>query len=363
MYFSGALREDDASTKAVFWLKKAVAQGHIAATQLLSQCYEEGIGVSRDRLKAEELLASVEAELGPAIETDAVEIEEYLEDESKNEKSPQQRREEDSEFELDLEDDSDSENLVPEDGNAIWETDFEIPAALDDPEEEPNQVSGVSLVGLLEDVPGKNREDEAAPPSGISLLSLLEESPITNSGTTPPPKLRKKGQAAREGEIGIDLAGPEAWYEYGRLFDLRGTKQDDARAFEWYLKAAEQNHPGAQFALASMYDNGRGVKINHAEAVKWCRRAAELGNVGAQFNLGVMYANGQGVKKDEAEAVKWYRKAAEQNDAAAQSSLGLMYAKGQGVPKDDAEAVKWYRKAAAQGQQSAIAELKRRKLI
>ena len=112
---------------------------------------------------------------------------------------------------------------------------------------------------------------------------------------------------------------------------------------------ADQGNADAQFALGTMYSNGRGVPQDYAEAVKWYRKAADQGTVGAQFNLGLMYSAGQGVPQDDAEAVKWYRKAADQGNANAQFGLGLMYGDGWGVPQDYAEAVKWYRKAADQG--------------
>ena len=61
-----------------------------------------------------------------------------------------------------------------------------------------------------------------------------------------------------------------------------------------------------------MYAGGIGVPENNAEAFKWFRKAAEQGHAKAQYNLGLMYDKGQGVPQDYAEAVKWYRLAAEQ---------------------------------------------------
>jgi len=107
--------------------------------------------------------------------------------------------------------------------------------------------------------------------------------------------------------------------------------------------------PEAQFALAKKYDTGDGVAKDEAKAVEWYKKAAEQGHAKAQFNLGVDYSNGIGVAKDEAEAVKWYQKAAEQEDAEAQYNLGVCYLNGAGVAKDDEEAVKWFRKATEQG--------------
>ena len=152
-----------------------------------------------------------------------------------------------------------------------------------------------------------------------------------------------------------DVKTPEEAYNIGwdYYYGGNGKQTDYSEAVEWFRKAAEQGHAGAQNNLGVCYENGRGVLKDYSEAVKWYRKAAEQGHAGAQYNLGVCYYFGQGVPKDYSEAVKWYRKAAEQGYAAAQDNLGFCYNFGQGVPKDYSEAVKWYRKAAEQGHAGA----------
>ena len=46
-----------------------------------------------------------------------------------------------------------------------------------------------------------------------------------------------------------------------------------------------------------------------AQAVQWYRKAADQGHAGAQDSLGYSYGSGQGVPQDSTEAVKWFRKA------------------------------------------------------
>ena len=81
-----------------------------------------------------------------------------------------------------------------------------------------------------------------------------------------------------------------------------------------------------------MYGKGQGVPQDYAEAVRWFRRAAEQEHPDAQYYLGLMYDKGRGVPQDYAEAVRWYRRAAEQEHPGAQNNLSLMYDKGRGVP-------------------------------
>jgi uncharacterized protein len=45
-----------------------------------------------------------------------------------------------------------------------------------------------------------------------------------------------------------------------------GVKQDKVKAFQWYLKAAEQGHVQAQFNVGDCYDNGVGVNQNEVKA-------------------------------------------------------------------------------------------------
>jgi len=96
------------------------------------------------------------------------------------------------------------------------------------------------------------------------------------------------------------------------------------------------------------YDRG-----DYATALNKWRPLAEQGDAVAQFALGSMYENGRGVPKDDVEAVRWYRLAAEQEIASAQNNLAKMYRRGRGVPKDDVLAHMWWSLAAAQGHENA----------
>ena len=132
-------------------------------------------------------------------------------------------------------------------------------------------------------------------------------------------------------------------------FDPALAPKDPKQAFDYFRKGAQAGNPASQFALGSLYFEGRGVAKNAAEAARWYESAAKLGHARAQSNLGLMYLNGWGVEKSVRQAVAWFRKAAEQGDAAGQSNLGAAYVNGTGVLPDYAEAAKWLQKAADQG--------------
>jgi TPR repeat protein len=110
----------------------------------------------------------------------------------------------------------------------------------------------------------------------------------------------------------------EAQFSLGVRFAREGAARDYAQAAHWYLKAADQSHPLAQFNLAVMYGAGQGVPRDEANSRLWLQRAANLGDAGAQFNLGMKLhrASLEGLPalapESRIQAYKWLRLAAAQ---------------------------------------------------
>ncbi|KAA8497520.1 Secretory immunoglobulin A-binding protein EsiB [Porphyridium purpureum] len=145
----------------------------------------------------------------------------------------------------------------------------------------------------------------------------------------------------------------EAQYCVGMAFEEgRGAEKNPKAAVEWYRKAAKQDHAGALFEMAVNYMNETGgLKYDTEKGIVCTRKAAKLGNHQAQFNLGVMLYHGKGgVPLDEAKAVYWIRKSADQGYDLAQTLLGLLYYHGEAsLPEDTRIAAFWLYKAADQG--------------
>ena len=132
---------------------------------------------------------------------------------------------------------------------------------------------------------------------------------------------------------------------------LRGTDvlQDNEKAFDWSLKAANQGLAEAQYRLSSMYFEGTGIPQDHKKAFDWNLKAANQGLVEAQSTFGIIYLEGVGVPQDHKKAFDWSLKAANQGDAESQNRLSSMYFDGVGVPQDHKKAFDWSLKAANQG--------------
>ena len=60
---------------------------------------------------------------------------------------------------------------------------------------------------------------------------------------------------------------------------------------------------------AYMYDEGEGTRIDEIKAAQFYLKAPNGGNLSSQYNLALMYDNGEGVKLDDERARFWYKSA------------------------------------------------------
>nr|MCG6305252.1 sel1 repeat family protein [Vibrio vulnificus] len=69
-------------------------------------------------------------------------------------------------------------------------------------------------------------------------------------------------------------------------FEGEGVEQDQKKANQYYLAAAEKGNAEAMFQLAFSYNDGSGVTQDFKAANHWFASAAELGHSLATYNLG-----------------------------------------------------------------------------
>lgn len=166
-------------------------------------------------------------------------------------------------------------------------------------------------------------------------------------------------KAASQGE-------PKAWTSMGIFYDSSFPEgnalvggSDDAKAAEWYRKAAEAGVAVAQSKLAMCYRRGKGVKKDVHEAYQWCLKSADQGDPYAFCQLGDFYRtslaelNPMVGGANDATAFSWYRKAADKNYSVGQRLVGVCFMSGIGVEKDLRQARTWLLKAAGQNDASA----------
>lgn len=103
---------------------------------------------------------------------------------------------------------------------------------------------------------------------GFALIALL-------NGCSRKPASLERRDPSKDPREAATHGDARAQFEFGvRILNSVGNTPDYAEAAEWFRKAAEQGHPGAQAALGFLYHRGHGVPQADVEAYKWLSLAA-----------------------------------------------------------------------------------------
>lgn len=96
------------------------------------------------------------------------------------------------------------------------------------------------------------------------------------------------------------------WYRIGKMhcYGL-GTEQDYEKAFEWFLKSAQEGNKFAQYSLANLYYYGNGVEKDLSQAFLWYRKSSEQGQPYAPYAVAQMYDKGEYVSQSEETAQRY----------------------------------------------------------
>lgn len=106
--------------------------------------------------------------------------------------------------------------------------------------------------------------------------------------------------------------------------EFTGTPRYD-KAYEYFMKSANNNHPSAYWMLGNMIIKGVVGNKDYKKAVEYFEKAKELGNVAAINSLGLCYKFGYGVNKDIDKSLELFMEAANKNYAYALNNLGIFY--------------------------------------
>ncbi|MDY0151011.1 MAG: tetratricopeptide repeat protein [Candidatus Cloacimonas sp.] len=157
-------------------------------------------------------------------------------------------------------------------------------------------------------------------------------------------------QLFRDGENGHTESQNQLGDAY---FDGNGLKQDNIKAFEWYLRAAEHGHALAQYNVAYAYANGLGTQKNMEKAIEWYGKSAAQGVALAKYILAKLYIDGQYVAQDISKVLDLLQKASDQGLELAQYDIGTIYLEGKIVLADIENGIKYLTLAADQGHKDA----------
>lgn len=127
----------------------------------------------------------------------------------------------------------------------------------------------------------------------------------------------------------------EAQFNYGvLLYEGRIIKKDALLAYQYFSKAAENNHPRSLFYLGLMHESGFGCRKDTERSKQFYQKASELGDSDSLVNLGILY-----YKEDNDESCKIafdnFEKARKLNNIHAFYYCGLIYEEGKGIKEKD----------------------------
>ncbi|GES92221.1 Sel1-like repeat protein [Rhizophagus clarus] len=130
-----------------------------------------------------------------------------------------------------------------------------------------------------------------------------------------------------------------------------GVSKDDEKAFEWYFKSAEGELSIAQSVLGNCYQNGTGTKKDKNKAFEYYLNAAKRENSNTYIKLGDCYRNRNSIRRNDYKAYECYLRAVNRGNSDAANNLGDLYKSGFGRSLN--EAFNWYQKAAKNGNRIA----------
>lgn len=153
---------------------------------------------------------------------------------------------------------------------------------------------------------------------------------------------------------------PEAEMKLGLSYHYGSDAlcRDDAKAVEWYAKAADQGVVEANRRIGEIYAWKDSPVYDPVKAAIWYQKGADLDDRKSQAEMAYYYGEGKGVPMDPAKSLYWLEKAASHPDGIWEAFLlGDAYSHGQNIAKDEDKAIFWYLRAARGGEMHAQASL------
>ena len=151
-----------------------------------------------------------------------------------------------------------------------------------------------------------------------------------------------------------DIGYPPAIHHMG-LKREQASRMNDA--LEYYLKAAELEHPASFNRLGELYREGKGIERDLGKALERFQQAADMNHPIGLMNLALAYQNGEGVTRSPEMAYRSYEGAIEEGSIYANYLMGNLLASGSLGEPNWEEAIPYWEKASDQGVKAALLKL------
>ncbi|KAF9900245.1 hypothetical protein EC991_007698 [Linnemannia zychae] len=167
--------------------------------------------------------------------------------------------------------------------------------------------------------------------------------------------LRAAHQGLADAQFGV--------YSAMRLVHSSNNPETKRTAMDWCRKAANQNHGPAQVHMGIFRMSRADVLQDEPSAYEWCLKAVGRSRGYAEYVLGCLDDQSDGVQQGKSMAFEWYLKSAEQGEINGQCEVAWRYEYGKGVLADREKAIEWYTIAHKNGHSRARNELDRLSII
>ena len=174
---------------------------------------------------------------------------------------------------------------------------------------------------------------------------------------------------------------PDELLKLGYCRILFSPDETQGEALALIRRAAEADHPEAQYTMGLAYLQGKGTSVDYEQAAVWLNRSRARGNPDAAYLLSIMQLQGNGMPADSEEAfgaltqlanqghvpamvvavemvlhgatkqkrsadmIPWLQQLAAMDHPQAQFALAVAYEYGLGIPPDMNQALRLYLKA------------------
>ena len=156
------------------------------------------------------------------------------------------------------------------------------------------------------------------------------------------------------------------WYRTGKMqcYGL-GTEQNYEKAFQWFLKSAQEDNKFAQYSLANLCYYGTGVEKDLPQAFLWYQKSSSQGQPYASYAVAQLYDKGEYVSKNAETAQGYYKVALlgflklenkDQADDNLYYKLGSMFKNGLGTEADISKAIDYFKCSAEMNNKNGLYE-------
>lgn len=156
------------------------------------------------------------------------------------------------------------------------------------------------------------------------------------------------------------------WYRIEKMhcYGL-GTEQNYEKAFQWFLKSAQEDNKFAQYSLANLCYYGTGVEKDLPQAFLWYQKSSSQGQPYASYAVAQLYDKGEYVSKNAETAQGYYKVALlgflklenkDQADDNLYYKLGSMFKNGLGTEADISKAIDYFKRSAEMNNKNGLYE-------